>query len=145
MRLRFQSKLINGKLRWYIVRSYRDLITKKPRVAHCLYLGIEPNKKIRILLDRVNDSLSRYGPNASFAGKDFERIRGENLKQRKDASIEVSSRRLAFKLKRDRELNASVNHQSRLARRRELYSAKFKSDRIGNKSHTMLRKTENIQ
>jgi hypothetical protein len=96
MKIRAQAKILNGKTRWYVVSSYRDERTGRPRTRHHLYLGLEPNKEIRDRITRINESSAQY-KHPRYLGKEFEKIRKLAFKQRNQAKIERKRLRGRFK------------------------------------------------
>ena len=124
MKLRAQRKMLKGKPRWYLVSSYRDKNTGKPRTRHHLYLGVPPNAKIEELIARINES-QKYGKQF-HTGKEFQKIREINLRARHEEKLKQWEIEWRANKAKEQEKNAPLRHQNRLCQRREIYALKKK-------------------
>lgn len=125
MKLRAQTKIVKGKPRWYLVSSYRDKNTGKPCTRHHLYLGVSPNPKMEILIERINESVKKYGK-PLYTGKEFQQIRQINLRLREEEKWKLWRTKQRAKEATEWEKNATERHHARLRQRREVYALKIK-------------------
>jgi RNA polymerase sigma factor (sigma-70 family) len=99
VKIRAQTKKVKGKLRWYLVRSYRD-DAGKPRTEWLVYLGAPPENFLKKYIARMNKRRA-WERGFPFKGK---------LKRIKEVVIDER------KYRRNQRIQ-------RLKRRRDLYAA----------------------
>lgn len=103
--------MVNRKPRWYLVSSYRDKKTKRPR-QHQIYLGPPPDDQMKQLIVSMNETFAENSKHY-WDGKHLLRIRQLLHRQRNERKAERQRQKSRKRLGNGADLAPSIDQFTR--------------------------------